>query len=251
MVRIAIVEDDNHCAQDILKYLERYQQENQIQIETTRFENGLVFIDYDGPCFDIVFMDIRMPIMNGMEAARKLRMAGNDCPLIFLTSMAQYALEGYQVDAMDFMVKPVGYFNFSLKLRKALQRLDARQMNVAKLKIQTKDGFCLVNIASLCFVEVQQHDLILCSTGESLTIRSSLKSMEERLSPYGFARCSNSYLVNLNHVTGISKGEVLLKHNAAGIQSLKMSRRCKAGFETALTSYLRGDNGNEYCADVI
>lgn len=99
--------------------------------------NGLNFIE-DYPGCDIVFMDIEMPQMNGIEAAKKLRAFDTQCSLIFVTNMARYAVAGYEVDAMDFLVKPVGYFNFSMKLKKAVQ-IQKEKKNTYVL-LHTRDG---------------------------------------------------------------------------------------------------------------
>ena len=102
-------------------YILRYSEEKQEPLAVECFENGLNFIsDYKASC-DIALMDIEMPHMNGLDTARKLREFDSQIPLIFITNMAQYAINGYEVQALDFMVKPIEYFNFSLKLDKAIR----------------------------------------------------------------------------------------------------------------------------------
>ena len=121
MITIAIVEDDKKSAKILQDYILRYSEEKQEPLAVECFENGLNFIsDYKASC-DIALMDIEMPHMNGLDTARKLREFDSQIPLIFITNMAQYAINGYEVQALDFMVKPIEYFNFSLKLDKAIR----------------------------------------------------------------------------------------------------------------------------------
>ena len=127
MLTIAIVEDDLEYQKQLQKYIEEYGKEHELQYKITVFQNGLNFLeDYKGGC-DLIFMDIAMPHMDGMETAAKLRKRGDETCLIFITSMAQYALKGYEVNAFDFLVKPLVYELFCIKFEKALSHIDKKE----------------------------------------------------------------------------------------------------------------------------
>ena len=109
MFRIAIVEDEDACARLLEDYIRRYGETAGDAFRTDRFPNGLEFIENYRPVYDVILMDIRMPLVDGMEAARRLRAQDEETALIFVTNMAQYAIKGYEVQALDFMLKPVQY----------------------------------------------------------------------------------------------------------------------------------------------
>ena len=120
-MKIAVVDDSPRDLQLIKGYVERYFKEKGGDYQVWTFENGLDFLDEEKLSFDIVFMDVEMPHLNGIETARNFRKRDKMAVLVFITNMAQYAIHGYEVDAIEYMVKPVEYYNFSDKMEKALR----------------------------------------------------------------------------------------------------------------------------------
>lgn len=123
IINIAVVEDEQQQILNYQNYLDRFQKERKIMVKTHYFNDGLLFLEqYHQNEFDIVLMDIAMPQMNGLETAKRLRTVDKNVCLIFITTLAQYAIKGYEVDALDFLIKPVGFDLFSIKLEKAIKR---------------------------------------------------------------------------------------------------------------------------------
>lgn len=120
MKNIAIVEDQDAAAEKLQEYIERYAGQCGQQFSTTRFSNGEDFLRDYRSIYAVVFLDIQMPRKNGMDAAVELRRHDKNVSIIFITNLVQYALRGYKVDAVSFLVKPVSYYDFSLKFKKAL-----------------------------------------------------------------------------------------------------------------------------------
>lgn len=117
-MRIAIVEDEKAYRNTLLEYLRQFQEESGMDIEVKEYENGnLIMWDYR-PYYDAVFMDIEMPGMDGMEAARCIRKVDEQVIIVFITNVARYAVQGYEVGALDFIVKPVTYTSFKMKMQK-------------------------------------------------------------------------------------------------------------------------------------
>ncbi len=120
MLHVAVVEDNDRDAEYLLSPLKRYGRENNMEIEAKRYVNGILFLEQYRGDFDLVFMDIDMPAMNGMNTAKALREMDAHVVLIFVTALARFALNGYEVDAFDFIVKPLQYNFFSSNMSSAV-----------------------------------------------------------------------------------------------------------------------------------
>lgn len=127
MKNIAIIEDEEEALARIRGYLERFSSESGESFRIVVYGNAIDFLEKYKPNYDIVFMDIKLPNMDGMEAAKKLRALDRFVALVFVTNMKQFAVKGYEVDALDFIVKPVKYPDFVLKLQRVLARHEWRQ----------------------------------------------------------------------------------------------------------------------------
>ena len=127
MPRIAVVDDQPDMRQQLCSMIDQYSRENNCMLEVTAFSDGSQVITNYCKGFDIIFLDIEMPELGGMDAAERIRTVDPDVVLVFVTNMAQYAIRGYEVDALDFVLKPVNYYQFSTKLARALQRVQRRK----------------------------------------------------------------------------------------------------------------------------
>lgn len=182
---------------------------------------------------DILILDIDMPGMNGMDAARAIRSTDQRVVILFITNMAQYAINGYEVDAVDYVIKPIGYYDFVMKLKKALRRMNRLQPE--QLAIDSEQGLRRVAVAEILYVEVMGHYLIYHTVADQFRVRGSMKEAESFLLRHHFYRCHKSYLVNLAHVSNIQSGQV----SVSGEQ-LPLGRTFKDSLMSAYLRYLRG-----------
>lgn len=235
MRNVAIVEDERESSDLLKNYLERYSSENEKheRFSVTVYDNAVNFLTYYKGNFDIVFMDIEMPDMNGMEAAAKLRTIDKSVVLIFVTNMAQYAVKGYEVSALDFVVKPVSYNNFALKLTRALDVLSLSEDR--KIYVSGEDGMSVIRTSSLKYVEIMNHAIIFHTTEKNIKAYGNLKKVEESLKGAPFVRCNSCYLVNLKYVTSVKNFVA-----SVGGDELQISHSRRKEFLAAIADYLGG-----------
>ena len=191
-----------------------------------------------------------MPQMSGMELAEKIRETDQDVILIFCTNLQQFALNGYSVGALGFIVKPIQWYSFHMYLTRALKALQKRAgQKVTPPHIVVKDGTVtrLLDAAEIAYVEVRQHDLLynLCSGDgktEVIKNRGSMQEIAAQLTPYGFVRCSASYLVNLRCITAVSRMNVYI-----GGAALPIGRTYKDAFTEAFSRYMAKKEWEDPC----
>lgn len=207
MVNIAIVEDNVQQATQLETALKRYGEEFRTPLKITVFYNAMAFLGKYTAEYDIVFMDILMPTMNGMDASRLLRKKDDKVMVIFVTNMQQYAIQGYEVGAFDFILKPVNYPEFKLKFTRALNKL-MPQKKVASVLIKSESGMVRLTPEQIIYVEVQQHHCIYHTKQGDYRQYQTMKSVETQLIDFGFCRCNNYLLVNLAYVDKIEGSNV-------------------------------------------
>lgn len=232
---IDIVEDDSDSVAALRSLLSRYEKEEGVRFHIRTFSDGFAFIcDYDGNA-DVVFMDIEMPNLNGLEAARKLRKVDGSVVLVFITNMAQYAINGYEVEATDFIVKPLSWVTFSVKLKKIL-RTGARRRE-ASIRLNTLEGQVVLEQGEILYAESEKHYVTFHTARGDFRVRMSMAEAEEMFRGKNFARCSTSFLVNLARVTRVRRDAVFV-----GSVELPVSRTKKQSFMDALTLFI-GEGG--------
>lgn len=233
---IAIIEDDPVEAAAMRSYFQRYTAERadqSDQFDLKLFTDGLLFLSDYQPIYDLVFLDMNLPKVSGMDIAIRLRQMDQSVPLIFVTSLARYAARGYEVDAMDFMQKPVAYTTFALKLQRALRR--SQQARGSELLLSTTDGICRIASSRIKYIEVIDHSLVYHTTEGEFTSTGTLKVVEAKLDATQFIRCNRCYLINLAFVRGIHGYTVVVDRD-----ELQISRPKRNAVMEALNNYLGG-----------
>lgn len=233
MIRAAIVEDDESYQEQLKRYIQRYEEESGERICVSVFNDGDEIIDNYAGNYDIIFLDIEMHRMNGMDAARRIRKLDSGVVLIFITNMVQYAIQGYEVQALDYVLKPIKYFAFSQEMEKAMKKLKSDKGKY--LSISQGQGIVKVDTRDISFLESQGHNIIVHTSNGDYTFRETMKEMESRLTDIHFVRCNSGYLVNLEYVEYVEKNTVCVRG-----EKLQISRPRRREFMAELTNYLGG-----------
>ena len=236
MIRVAIVEDDRNHAESLHLFLKRFGKERNQEFSVDFFDNGMDFVsDYNGS-YEIVLMDIEMPHMNGMDCAFRLRRVDRNVIIVFVTSMVQYAVKGYEVGAMGFVVKPIEYFSFTILMDKILEKIETE--SAKELFIRSGDHARRLSSRDIYYIEVMDHYLIYHTVNGDFRETGKLTDVELQLGDSDFFRCGKSYLVNLRYVREVGDNEVTV-----GNDKLLISRRRKKGFLLAVNSFFRRGGG--------
>lgn len=230
MIRIALVEDDASDRTLIQDYLRQYEQESNEKFHLKVFTDGEEIVENYRAEYDLILLDIEMKYMDGMTAAEHIRQSDPDVTLIFITNMPQFAMSGYRVNALDYMLKPVSYFAFSQRLSKALARMDQRREKY--MIIPQKGGIMKVNVSHIRYVEVFDHDLIFHNVEGNITTKGAMREVEEQLGE-GFFRCNKCYLLNLDHVDSIQGNDVRM-----GSDVIQVSRARRKALMDALNDFI-------------
>ena len=232
-MNIAIVEDEPAIVEQLTGLIRRFGAEHDMAFEIFSFGDGIDFLDRYKSIYDIVCMDIEMPLMDGMTTAKKLREAGDRSPVIFITNMARYAVRGYEVDAVGFIVKPVGYYSFSERLKRAVSLVNATRNNYVVFTL--KDGVVKIYLDEVKYVEVFRHKILYHTFGGITEVRGTMHETEDLLAGKNFARCNSCWLVNLRHVRSVVGSTVKVAD-----EELTVSRNKRKEFLEKLTVYLAG-----------
>lgn len=231
MIELAIVEDEDSYAAQLTEYIEKYQESRGMRIRVTCFKDGDEIVENYAGTWDVILMDIQMEFMDGMTAAENIRKVDSEVVIMFITNMTNYAIRGYQVDAMDYVLKPVTYFDFSQKLDRAIHKISRK--NKQPVIINTVEGMIRLDASEIYYIESQGHSLVYYTQKGEYRERGKMQDVEENLVPCGFYRSNKGYLVNLEHVEGVRNGCCMI-HG----ETLPISRARKNEFMSALTNYI-------------
>lgn len=219
MLEIAIIEDEEKEAARLGGFLDRFSQETGVELRHSWYSGAAAFLAGYQCQYDLVLMDIRLPDMDGMKAAQKLRELDSAVVLVFVTSLAQYAVQGYSVDALDYILKPVNYSAFAMKMRRAVERCGRKREQW--LLLNTNSGAIQLREFELCYVEIFDHHIRYHTQQANYDAYGTLKSVERSLPAHSFFRCNNQCIVNLRYVSRIDGSTVVVDGREFSISRMR------------------------------
>ena len=209
MWNIFVCDDEQSFRDQITALLDRYSKDSGEEFSVSYAASGEELLKKLDDKADLLLLDIQMKTLTGMNAARVLRQRGNEIPIIFITSMTEYAIEGYEVHAFGFLKKPVHYRQLAWLLDELLSKLK-RERGVS---IVVQDRNTLMNFKSseISWIEALGHDIILHLTdGTEQRCNTPLAELEKQLEGNGFYRVHKSFLVNMLQVRSVGLASVTL-----------------------------------------
>ena len=235
-MKITILEDETKVSDTIQEYLFSFFQEKQMGVPSiTVFNNGYDLLETYSMDTDVLFMDIQVPGMSGMETAKRIREKDGNVIIVFVTNLSQYAIKGYEVNAFDFILKPIDYNGFSMKLNRILTEYSHLHENYY-VNIKNKEGVVRIPLEDLLYIEVVSHNIVFHKSDEEITIRGVLKDYVDDLSKHYFCLCNKGYLVNLANVRKVDKIFAFMSDGT----KLLISKGKRKEFLEELNKYLGG-----------
>lgn len=231
MIKIAIVEDNQQNADILIDYLARYQMVSGYRFKLTHFSDGEEIVQIEKNYFDLILMDIEMERMNGIDAAKKVRLIDEDVIIMFITQAPQYAVQGFEVNALDYVLKPINYYAFTQRIARALERLSRRKQKT--IVIESGSFVKNVLLSKIKYIEIMNHEARYYLMDQIITIRESLKTIEAKLQDHRFFKCNQSYIVNFDYIDAIEGSELKI-----GEVRIPLSRSKKKLFLDRFNNYI-------------
>ena len=231
-MRIAICDDEEKFRVQEKNLIDKVSASMDIVVDT--FAEGKKLLErFDAVPYELVFLDIEMPGMDGITLAKEIRTRSESTHIVFLTGHVEYAIEGYEVNALRYLTKPVQ----EEKVKEVLRHVMEKSVSGKQLILREEGEDLILKYADIYYMEAQnQYVMIYAEDGEHL-IRANIGDFEEQLKNDGFYRIHRGYLVSLSKVKRLVKGEAVLQYNAKEI-SLPVSRSNVKSLKEALYAYV-------------
>lgn len=240
MINIAICEDNAHDQQCLRTYIEEVVESKKgkgvirnYNIYTyNKGEDMLTALEHRR--YDIVFLDVYMKQLTGMELAKYLRELDQKTIIIFTTSSTDFAIEAYNVRAFHYLLKPLSKVALQEILRSAINHKLERE--ACYYLFPTGEGVAKVNLNSILYVECSGRKTLVVTEEKKIPCTYSINMMEEKLDELGFARCHRSFIVNMRYVKNFKHGIVLLENE----EEILMSKYKQKEVKEKVADYLGG-----------
>lgn len=234
MIRVAIVDDDASARQSLIQCLNYVESNQHVSFSIRQLNSGTAFLFDYRPVYDLVFLDIDMPGKDGLSIARDWRKLDPLTMLVFVTNMAQLAVKGYEVDAIDFMVKPLSKEAFSLKMRRVLGRLHIEKDST--IQISDEGVIHIILKDHIQYFEIQGHYIVYHTSDGVFREYSSLGNAVKKVNDDRFFQCNRGTVINFSFVKAISPDSLSIDG-----KQIPISRSLKKSF---MENYVRFLGGN-------
>lgn len=229
-MKIAVCDDELIQLQATKAQLEEAYKSLDLRIDV--FQDGRQLIaSTEKICYDLIILDIEMPGIDGLSVARKLRELKQETALVFLTSHLEYALKGYEVNALRYLTKPVK----KEQLTEIINHLIEKNSEARRILLKAEDEMVMVSVRDILYMEACNQDIRIVTGDREYLRRYNIRDYEEQLNPYFFVRCHRSYLVNLSHIARIAGRDIVVDNQ----DIIPLSRTREKSVKEALILYTK------------
>ena len=237
MLKVALCDDVTEYNKKMESYIRRYGEENHVDVKVISYMSGSqLLLHYQQRKFDIIFLDISIPDMDGFEIAKRIREIDQKITIIFCTSYytIMNAAKGFEVEAEDFLSKPILY----KKIEKILNKVYGKKMVDAeeKLIVKCQDGIYTLQLSDIIYLETSNKTVLLHSVRGVYICYQKIRDLEERLSDKLFYRCHNCFLVNMDYIETLKGDDIVLTKGDRN--TIPVSKYRKDGLLKALAMYV-------------
>lgn len=212
-MKVAVCEDEVIQINLLNNQIENWAKEKGIDISIDNFKTAESFLfqwsDYDK--YDIIFLDIKLSEMSGIELSNRIREKNKTIDIVFVTGFFKYALHGYRVSALQYLMKPIDTSDLYFCLDKTFNRVNSKD-EISTLVIETTKKIIKLDYNKINYCIMFSPYIEVHTNSEKITLRKKISEMEEILPSKYFVRCHRSYIVNVKYIKSITKNNVLLEN---------------------------------------
>lgn len=232
MITVVICDDEQAFINRMKEYIKRFSEETKEEFSVREFTSGQTLLSSYHGNFQIIFLDIKMPEIDGIETAKRIRLMDSNVIIIFLTSIVKYVLAGYSVNAANYLIKPLDYKKFKIEMEKAVTR--AVSIKNGYITVKNDRGFYKIYLSTLKYIETYQRNTMIHTTKEDIISYKKMQDHEKDLEGYPFVRCHASYIVNLQYIDSVVGNDLTLSSG----EIIPISKQKKKDLMQSLAEYL-------------
>lgn len=237
MINIAICDDEKVQVELLEKYVINWAKENGIRIEVELFFNAesFEFLWSMDKKFNILLLDIEMPGKDGIQLAKRIRKEDNLLNIIFITEISDYISEGYDVEAINYLIKPIKEDKLYECLNRAIEKIPIEEKTIL---IDVEGETIRLIEMDILYIESFSHSVEIHTLKDTYRVRKNISTMENELNQNSFIRCHRSYIVNLKHIKRIGKTDIILDND----DLIPVSRRQYSNTNIEFIKYHGGES---------
>ncbi len=210
MIKIAICEDEKEQQELLKRYINQIFDALSVKCRLEVFNSGEELLERYSKDTDILLLDIQMGQINGIDTARKVRVLDDKVEIIFITALIEYVLEGYEVRAYRYLIKPVKYNNLKDNIINCIKEVDIKNKYIM---VKAQGSQTKLNVSEITYIEVQKETITIHTLNEVYKINGTMSNIEKEIDCSRFFRCHKSFLVNLEHVKSIKQYVAILENS--------------------------------------